>query len=302
MDTGIGNFIRFINKQDPTSFAGELSHWPVNIQAAFENPGPRLNFLIPGMIRGSVGSLVAPGGAGKSIFALQLAVWLTSGADLLGFGEAPTDQAVAYLSAEDPLPVLAERLFAMSGLLTDHQKQVVEDNLLVMPLDGIRPNLLSPTWITALHGLAEENDLIILDTLRRFHGCDENDGGSMARLLGHLELIASRTGCSILFLHHTSKAALWNQAGDQQQASRGSSVLTDNVRWQGYLTGMTPGEAKKYGITTEPISHYVRFGVSKANYHAAVHPKWFVRGTAGVLQPINLASQTFKRVQRRAEV
>ncbi|WP_036220044.1 AAA family ATPase, partial [Marinobacter sp. ES-1] len=94
---GIGNFIRFINKQDPTVFEGELSHWPINVKGAFENPGPRLSFLIPGMIRGSVGALVAPGGAGKSIFALQLSVWLTSGADILGLGEAPKNQAVAYL-------------------------------------------------------------------------------------------------------------------------------------------------------------------------------------------------------------
>ncbi|SEL44341.1 helicase RepA family protein [Ectothiorhodospira marina] len=302
MDTGIGNFIRFINKQDPTSFAGELSHWPVNIQAAFENPGPRLNFLIPGMIRGSVGSLVAPGGAGKSVFGLQLAVWLTSGADLLGFGEAPTDQAVAYLSAEDPLPVLSERLYAIGEVLSDRERHLVEDNLMVMPLEGIQANLLSSRWINALQNLAEAHDLLILDTLRRFHGCDENDGSAMARLLGNLELIASRTGCSILFLHHTSKAALWNQAGDQQQASRGSSVLTDNIRWQGYLAAMTPGEAKKYGITTEPISRYVRFGVSKANYHAAVHPKWFIRGTAGVLQPVDLVAQASKRIQRRAAV
>lgn len=302
MDTGIGNFIRFINRQDPTNLEGQLSHWPVNIKGAFENPGPRINFLLPGMIRGSVGALVAPGGAGKSIFALQLAVWLTSGADLVGFGEAPKDQSVAYLSAEDPLPVLAERLYAMSELLTDHQKQAVEDNLLVMPLDGIRPNLLSPNWITALQGLAEEHDLLILDTLRRFHGCDENSGTEMARLLENLELVASRTGCSVLFLHHTSKAALWNQAGDQQQASRGSSVLTDNVRWQGYLATMTPGEAKKYRITTEPISRYVRFGVSKANYHPGIHPRWFIRGTAGVLQPVDLVAQASKRIQRRAAV
>lgn len=299
---GIGNFIRFINAQDPTAFKGELSHWPVNIQAAFENPGPRINFLLPGLIRGSVGALVAPGGAGKSVFALQLSVWLTSGADTLGLGKAPIDQSVAYLSAEDPVPVLGERLYAIGELLSDQQKMKVEDNLMVMPLDGIRPNLLSSTWIPALQGLAEEHDLIIFDTLRRFHECDENDGGAMARLLGNLELIASRTGCSILFLHHTSKAALWNEAGDQQQASRGSSVLTDNVRWQSYLATMTPGEAKKYRITTEPISRYVRFGVSKANYHPGIHPRWFIRSTAGVLQPVDLVAQASKRIQRRAAV
>jgi len=299
---GIGNFIRFINAQDPTAFKGELSHWPVNIQAAFENPGPRINFLLPGLIRGSVGALVAPGGAGKSVFALQLSVWLTSGADTLGLGKAPIDQSVAYLSAEDPVPVLGERLYAIGELLSDQQKMKVEDNLMVMPLDGIRPNLLSSTWIPALQGLAEEHDLIIFDTLRRFHECDENDGGAMARLLGNLELIASRTGCSILFLHHTSKAALWNEAGDQQQASRGSSVLTDNVRWQSYLATMTHGEAKKYRITTEPISRYVRFGVSKANYHPGIHPRWFIRGTAGVLQPVDLVAQASKRIQRRAAV
>ncbi|WP_223940026.1 helicase RepA family protein, partial [Aeromonas caviae] len=38
-------------------------------------------------------------------------------------------------------------------------------------------------------------------------------------------------------LRHASKGAAMMGAGDQQQASRGSSVLVDNIRWQSYLSG-----------------------------------------------------------------
>ncbi|MBW6608187.1 helicase RepA family protein, partial [Salmonella enterica subsp. enterica serovar Weltevreden] len=82
----------------------------------------------------------------------------------------------------------------------------------------------------------------------RFHIEEENASGPMAQVVGHMEAIAADTGCSIVFLHHASKSAAMMGSGDQQQASRGSSVLVDNIRWQSYLSGMTQGEAEILGV------------------------------------------------------
>ena len=70
---------------------------------------------------------------------------------------------------------------------------------------------------------------------------------------------------SIVFLHHASKGAAMMGAGDQQQASRGSSVLVDHIRWQSYLSSMTSAEAEERGADEEQRRHYDRFAQSKDN-------------------------------------
>jgi len=50
------------------------SHWPLDLQAAFTEPPKPIDFVLPGLAVGCVGALVSPGGAGKSMLALQLAM------------------------------------------------------------------------------------------------------------------------------------------------------------------------------------------------------------------------------------
>ena len=77
-------------------------------------------------------------------------------------------------------------------------------------------------------------------------------------------------------------------AGDQQQASRGSSVLVDNIRWQAYLSGMTAAEAETWGVDDNQRPYFVRFAVSKANYGSPFHERWLRRHEGGVLKPVPL--------------
>lgn len=93
---------------------------------------------------------------------------------------------------------------------------------------------------------------------------EENASGPMSQLICRMESIAAETGCSIVFLHHSSKGAVSMGTSDQQQASRGSSVLVDNIRWQSYLASMTPGEAEDWGVEDSQRGFFVRFGISKA--------------------------------------
>lgn len=132
---------------------------------------------------------------------------------------------------------------------------------------------------------------MVLDTLRRFHIEEENASGPMAQVIGRMEAIAADTGCSIVFLHHASKGAAMMGAGDQQQASRGSSVLVDNIRWQSYLSSMTSAEAEEWGVDDDQRRFFVRFGVSKANYGAPFADRWFRRHDGRVLKPAVLERQ-----------
>lgn len=157
--------------------------------------------------------------------------------------------------------------------------------LLIQPLIGSLPNIMAADWFDGLKRAAEGRRLMVLDTLRRFHIEEENASGPMAQVIGRMEAIAADTGCSIVFLHHASKGAAMTGAGDQQQASRGSSVLVDNIRWQSYLSSMTSAEAEEWGVDDDQRRFFVRFGVSKANYGAPFADRWFRRHDGGVLKP-----------------
>lgn len=262
----------------------------LDLMAAFTELPPPIDYVLPNMVAGTVGALVSPGGAGKSMLALQLAAQIAGGPDLLQVGEFPTGPVI-YLPAEDPPAAIHHRLHALGGHFTTEQRQDVADGLLIEPLIGRCPNIMCLDWFDGLKRAAEGRRLMILDTLRRFHIEDENVSGPMAQVIGRMESIAADTGCSIVFLHHASKSAAMMGAGDQQQASRGSSVLVDNIRWQSYLSGMTQNEAEEWGVDDGQRGYFVRYGVSKANYGAPFPERWFRRHEGGVLMPAVLEPQ-----------
>lgn len=276
------------------------THHAIDIMASFTEPPEPLDYVLPNLLAGSVGALVSPGGAGKSMLALQLAAQIAGGPDLLGLGELTTG-SVVYLPAEDPPSAIHHRLHALGAHLDAEERQAVADGLLIQPLIGSMPNITAPEWFDALKRAAEGRRLMVLDTLRRFHIEEENASGPMSQVIGRLEAIAADTGCSIVFLHHASKGAAMMGAGDQQQASRGSSVLVDNIRWQSYLSGMTQDEADEWGVDDSQRGYFVRYGVSKINYGAPFKERWYRRHEGGVLKPAVLEKQRKRKGAARGE-
>lgn len=257
----------------------------LDLRNAFTMQPPPLEYVLPGMLTGTVGALVAAGGVGKSWIALELAMTVAGGPDLLDVG-IDARGPVLYLAAEDPEIALQHRLFAAGPQLDDAAMQVIAKNLEIIPLMGGSVDLLNPAWSNAITRLAEGKRLVVIDTLRRFHTGEENNGSDMARLLGVMEHICEQTGCAILFLHHTAKAAAMNGGGDQQQASRGSSVLVDNVRGgQLNLVGMSEAEAKAHGIDLDDRRQFVRLIKAKINYGEPASDIWLRRSEGGILLP-----------------
>nr|WP_290503521.1 AAA family ATPase [Akkermansia sp.] len=166
------------------------THNPINILEAFAAAPPPLDYVLPNMVAGTVGALVSPGGAGKSMLALQLAAQIAGGPDLLGVGELPTGPVI-YLPAEDPPTAIHHRLHALGAHLSAEERQAVADGLLIQPLIGSLPNIMASNWFEALKRAAEGRRLMILDTLRRFHIEEENASGPMAQVIGRMEAIAA---------------------------------------------------------------------------------------------------------------
>lgn len=77
------------------------THKPINILEAFAAAPPPLDYVLPNMVAGTVGALVSPGGAGKSMLALQLAAQIAGGPDLLEVGELPTGPVIYLPEVEE---------------------------------------------------------------------------------------------------------------------------------------------------------------------------------------------------------
>jgi RecA-family ATPase len=198
----------------------------MDILHSYEVEPKSRDYVLPGLLPGKLGSIVSPGGVGKSMLSLLFAHMVGGGVDLLGLGEYHTGR-VAYLSAEDDQDILHERLHSIGTRLNQAQREACAKGMIIEDLTRHTPDLLNGSkaqaWRDAVERLATGTRLLILDTLRSFHSGDENSGTEMAVLIGHIRAMAARTGCSIVFLHHSSKAMAINGQGDSQQAARGQA-------------------------------------------------------------------------------
>lgn len=248
---------------------------------------PPLDFVLPGLLAGTVASLVAPGAMGKSFLLLAIAIALVLGIPVAGgVFPAPRRGKVVLFAAEEQRGILLDRLEA-HGV----RPEIMTD-LVVYPLAGHSPCLLTSkgvpfdAWVDAIIELCQGARLIIIDPLRRFHDSDENDSAHATRLVQTLEHIAQATGAAVLISHHANKSATLNGQGGEQGASRGASALTDALRWQANLVGMSEHEANTYGITPEERGEWVRLALSTAknNYGRKAADVWMRRNEKGVLR------------------
>lgn len=255
------------------------------------------DFVIPGLPLGSVGAMIAPGGTGKSYWALELAMAVaTPLADVAGLNPAMHGD-VLYLNGEDVPSQLMKRLAFLGQRITPEARNALHENLQVgstvgefMDL-GVQPRGGSgDTDIETLAGHCKNYTLIILDTLSRYHRLEENDNGQMSRLVSQLEFLATNSGAAVMFLHHTNKTAIREGDTESQAAARGANSLIANIRYASFLVKMTEHEATKFGVAPENRWRYVRYGIAKQNYGLPQEDRWFERRDGGVLVPANLAT------------
>jgi RecA-family ATPase len=267
-----------------------------------------LDFVLPGLVAGTTGTLFSPGATGKSFLMLQTAVAIACadlpGTDLLDWhthheGGLRAGK-VLYVAGEDPPPVLHVRLHAIIDALAKPRgpglwrlalDAALRRNLQVIPTMGSKLDLLDDLHVDLLSVAAAGARLIVLDTLSRVHTADENSNGAMSSLVRNFERITSETGAALIFLHHVAKAAAREQKGDEQHASRGASVLVDNARWGASISKMSKAEAETLGLEEDQRHHYVKLAIPKNNYSAPFESVWFERRQGGVLACARLDGQ-----------
>lgn len=273
---------------------------PIDILAAFTQDPPELQFVLPGLLKGTVGALVAPGASGKSFLALEIAASIAAtpfNSELYdGFGINPKSHGgVLYLALEDPAVVLQRRLHSMGQHIPPMHRTALALNLSIEPMLGLGLDLMRDDHLNWITQQALGKQLVVIDTLSRAHQLDENSNGDMALLLRRLEAVGAQSGAAVLFIHHISKSASRDAQGADQFAARGASVLVENARYVSYLAKITEKECEKWSerMDGQPMQSdrsisYVRWGVSKQNYDVTPNEKWFKRSEGGVLLPADL--------------
>lgn len=258
----------------------------LDINQCLNTDPPAYDFVLPGLLAGTVGGLVAPGGVGKSTYALgtavQIACAAAGGPDLLNLGQIKAGKVV-ILAGEDPHITLWHRLHAIKPFFTQEQQELLDKNLIIKECVGQGMDLMNSEHAEYIKEISTGARLVIIDTLTRFHMLDENKADDAKRIMAMLEANAHQTKSANLFVHYVTKFAASSGSGDLQQAARGSSVFVDNARWLAFLAGMTTKEAEDAGILEEDRRKYVRWNISKQNYDGPRGDQWFIRQDGGIL-------------------
>jgi hypothetical protein len=204
--------------------------------------------------KGKTGMLVAKGGTGKTQALIQLAISVATGKQWLGMFDIPKRGKVLIALGEEGPEDMQRRIWrAANGLnLSDNEKQLVKENVTALPLAGVRCSFLDKdnketSSVSDFDIIVKEQpwSLIILDPASRFMGPDaEGDNASATRFIEVLESWAQlEHRPTVLFAHHSSKQ--FKGAIDEQAMARGSSALTDGVRWQANMIPIKTEDGKK---------------------------------------------------------
>jgi len=233
------------------------------------------------LIRGFVTVLVAPGGTGKSAYAMAVGAALAARRQILD-DHIFAATNVAIINLDDPMDEL-ERRVAATMIAHRLRREDLEGRLFLEDCDGHGLTLAAPArddngfYVAnpdepALTDLIRENNigLIVCDPFAESHTLEENSPPQMVQAAAVWRRIARATNCAVLLVHHVRK-------GDATSidAARGAKALTDSARVGLLMTTMTAAEAEEFGIQDDDRLAYVRLDDAKRNMAPAGKARWF---------------------------
>lgn len=178
--------------------------------------------LVP---QGGLTLVSAPPKAGKSTFALSLALAVVRGGSVLGRDCTPCN--VLYCALEERRSQIEAKMHAF-GWGDSWKKLVIHTGpLKAPPLAPEEP--LPDLWADLLDQVAHWNfRLVIIDTLGRWWAdevFDINDYQEVGKLMAQARVVAQTMECAIMFIHHTRKS----RDGGEIDAPLGSVNITAQV-------------------------------------------------------------------------
>lgn len=248
--------------------------------------------------RGKVGLFVADGGVGKTMALLALAVSVITGRPWLGYFWVPFEARsgrVLLLLAEEDEEEVWRRLYDLSIALqlTDEEKAKVDDQLIVLPADGMDATLVRDDGFPSKQLLAFKErldadpvgwNLIVIDTFSQVAGIEaETDNAIATRTLRSIRKLCGVAGSpTVIIAHHAPGVSLTN---DKPRA-RGVTAIRNAARWEATLR--------------QDERFQVWFRQSKSNYSTPMREELrLVRDTRGLLRAEN-SDEEHDRTERQA--
>ena len=241
---------------------------------------PRQWLLGTQLLRGFITVLVAPGGTGKSIYAMTAALSLATGQKLLD--QHVWERVNVAVINEDPQDELERRLAA---IIMRHKidETEVEGRYFLNSMDdrGVLMAAKGADGFTVVHpdedALIEQIGLhhiglLVVDPYAESHTLEENSNPDMIKAAAAWRRVARQTGCAILLVHHVRKGA----AEGSIDAARGAKGLTDSARVGLLMQTMSEDEAKAVNVPLEDRFRYVRVDDAKVNLSPRIdRARWF---------------------------
>lgn len=293
-----------------------------NIDLLLRTSPPVRRWLLSGMLPlGIVGMIVAPGGTGKSQFVLQMGVTVATGIPLCDVWQGGERGTALLLLAEDEIDEVHRRLDRIITELSPSHPAMAADlrkGLFIKSLTASN-NLMTRAQrrgdveatdyvdrlLLTVAGIPDLK-LIVIDPASRFRGGDENAADDTTRFIEQLERLRHATGATVLVCHHANKASMNPTTGTRgQAATRGSSAMTDGVRWQLNLSPATK-EAK---VGLDASKHYLSAELTKSNYGPPIDAEILIRKPNGYLVglrasgvPVTLEDRVLQLIRDEADV
>lgn len=243
-----GFSIKFINEMKKNYLIEDAEEMPRLINF-LDNGTPK-----PFIRKGVVGMVVGAGGVGKTHFLTQLGLSIAVGTPFLK--KFPIEKPGSVFiglgenSEEDIHRLLRKtfkKMFFIEAQMSFKQKQELEEisnRISVMSFTGMQASFIKQEIPTSIFHLflnelkAKEPEegwsCIILDPISRFLGADaETDNASATQFIALLEnlTLELKGKPTVIFGHHMNKSGVSGTNTDQA-AARGSSAITDGVRFQ----------------------------------------------------------------------
>jgi len=194
-------------------------------------PEPKLSWLIENMwVDKSRGLIAGNPGVGKTWLALDMLISVASGQ--LCLGKYAVQQGAVLLVEEEASELnLSRRLHCLARArgLKDSDLQ----NLFLLT----RQYAKVPKDMKDIYSLVVENEikLVVFDSLRRFHGAEENSSSEMQVVLDSFGRLNTMSEASVVLIHHLSKGGRETDKRPIFERLRGSSDLW---AWRDCILGM----------------------------------------------------------------
>ena len=193
----------------------------ITAEELLSTPLPPVKWIIPGLLPAGLALFAGPSKAGKSWLTLWLCLQVAQGKPV--WGREIESRTVLYLSLEDTLNRLQDRLFRLVGSEDTPEKLILQTECQSIG-QGLEEQI-----VDFVHNYPDTG-LVVIDTLQKVRSCDQS--GSMYasdyKDISALKSLADKYGICILLIHHLRKQAA-SDPFDQISGSNGLMGAADTT-------------------------------------------------------------------------